>query len=171
MYYYVYLCTDNYVLMKVRWWSCMAIEVVIKSWRRLWLSFLVEPCRLSHGVCCSSCAFGPSWIVVLDLWLCLCLVYDHTTLFAKLCCYWFSWFSSCLFLVFTFYVLSVLVIVWEIGNFMELRRAVWNPTSNVRIQMKLCAWVSTTEGKTMTIDWPGWVHHGKQTMVVQTWER
>ena len=81
-----------------------------ESWRRLKLSFplgalgtmgieswclLLVLCFWSFVICC---AF---------LWLCLCLVYGHTTLFVMSYCYWFSWFSSCLFLL-VFYVVRVL---------------------------------------------------------------
>ena len=95
------------------------------------VEFPWEPWGLSHGV---------SFLVLLvfldflalDLKLYLCLVYGHTTSFAKSCCYWNSWFSSC----FCFHSFLLCfesgVLVGKKEKLMELGESCVVPTGNVR---------------------------------------
>jgi len=52
------------------------------------------------------------YFFVFDLQFCLCLVHGHPTLLVISCFYWFPWFSSCLFLSLSFYVVRAFGIRW-----------------------------------------------------------
>jgi len=131
VYCYVYLCTNSYVLMTIWCRELHGKRGCHETLKKALVEFPWEPWGLSHGVCCQSCAFGLLWFVVLDL-LCLCLVYGHTILFVESCCYWFSWSSSYLFLIFPF----MFWVSWELAGKEEIwwssGRVEWNTTSNIR---------------------------------------
>ena len=82
-----------------------------------------------------------------------------------------------LFMVFFLFVSCLAFYVLSLGNWLGKRKVDGNwercvvPNRWNKTQMKLCAWVSVVEGKTMKIGWTGWVHCGKWTIVVQTQER
>ena len=113
------LCVMESMIQRIAWQrNCHGI--LKKAQIEISIGSTKNPWGLSNDVCWGPCAFSTlpfsyTWFAIL-----LCLVHDHSTLFAVSYCYWFSWFSSCLFLVLPFYVLRVLGIGWERRKLMEL---------------------------------------------------